>query len=464
MTTRGRERDAEALQRRLNDPHAQSTANKANKEALEDQVREVKQSLQNPDFINQAENEKQPKALLDQINKITEKEEQHGSEMDVDHGLGSDPPDFAQTREDQVPVDDRKEDSIPTDYADIRPIDRNELTGDDEEGRDLDGGMTLAMNQASKGSIYLNAYGYKSCAITVWEYAQAECTVGSLTNIRGNPHKKALETNEDGDYIHKGKIGRILNVAWEPKRKIRSIDDILDSVEELNPENKRRDAKYRYPFSTVLVEWTDGLERTWISRTNYKTLSSQSKTSNERTDMKFYKVGVLQVKRYRDISEVGQCDDDLGDLERTPPGLTESPEPGESSVNRGVEVSHSANNMQRWEESGGLSQVDQFQGAQTQSSRTSPSDPSRPGQASQNPGSGNPGSQNHASQDQGDQNQTKQNPGSQSHENTPRTMITPDVPSKPPSPSQVQSVQSTPLQQTSERSTRARRPPERYVP
>ena len=78
MTTRGRERDTEALQRRLNDPHAQSTANKANKKAPEDQVREVKQRLQNPDFINQAENEKQPKALLDQISKVTEKEEQHG--------------------------------------------------------------------------------------------------------------------------------------------------------------------------------------------------------------------------------------------------------------------------------------------------------------------------------------------------------------------------------------------------
>lgn len=61
-----------------------------NKEALEDQFK-VKQRLQNPEIINQAENEKQLKALLDQINKFTEKEKQHGSELDVDHGLGSDP-------------------------------------------------------------------------------------------------------------------------------------------------------------------------------------------------------------------------------------------------------------------------------------------------------------------------------------------------------------------------------------
>lgn len=37
--------------------------------------------------------------------------------------------------------------------------------------------------------MYLNSYGPKSCAITVWEYAQAGQTVGRLTNIRGNPHE-----------------------------------------------------------------------------------------------------------------------------------------------------------------------------------------------------------------------------------------------------------------------------------
>jgi hypothetical protein len=305
MKTQARARDAEALRRRLNNLHAQSKENIAKRKALESRIREVEQRLQNPEITNQAENEAQLKALFAELNQLTEKEEaiqaqikaadeeQHGSEMDVDdvdQGLRSDPPDFAQTREVNVPVDDDDENSTPENYADIDPVDTIDLTKDDDEaeGWGLDGGTTLAMNKASRGPIYLNSYGYKSCAMTVWESTQAERTMGKLTNIRGDPHKKALETNEEGDYIHQGKIKKILNVAWKPKRKIQSIEDLLASVEELNPQNKVHDAKYRYPFSTVLVEWTDGLERTWISRTNYKTLSSQSKASNERTDRKFY--------------------------------------------------------------------------------------------------------------------------------------------------------------------------------
>lgn len=168
-------------------------------------------------------------------------EEQRGSELDVDdvdEGLGSDPPDFAQTREDNVPVDDSDENNTPENYADIRPVDTIDLTEDDDEaeGWGLDGGTTLAMNKGSKGPIYLNSYGYKSCAITVWEYAHVERTVDKLTSIRGDPHKKAMETNEEGDYVHRGKIKKILNVAWQPKRKIRSIEDLLASVEELNPQ------------------------------------------------------------------------------------------------------------------------------------------------------------------------------------------------------------------------------------
>jgi hypothetical protein len=416
MKTRARARDAEALKRRLKDLHAQSNENIAKRKALESRIGEVEQRLQNPEITNQAENEVQLKALFTELNQLTEKEEaiqaqikaadeeQHGSEMDVDdvdHGLGSDPPDFAQTREVNVPVDDDDENSTPENYADIDPVDTIDLTKDDDEaeGWGLDGGTTLAMNKASRGPIYLNSYGYKSCAMTVWESAQAERTVGKLTNIRGDPHKKALETNEEGDYIHRGKIKKILNVAWKPKRKIRSIEDLLASVEELNPQNKVHDAKYRYPFSTVLVEWTDGLERTWISRTNYKTLSSQSKASNERTDRKFYQIGLLQVKRYREILLGDRRN--LGDLERTPPGLTESPEPGESNTTRGNTASHQANNYM------------QGHRVQNEGGRTSPGDPRRPGSASQNLSSQGPGSQNTGSQNTGSQNTGSQNTGSQ---------------------------------------------------
>ncbi|KAG2026560.1 hypothetical protein GB937_001341 [Aspergillus fischeri] len=456
MKTRARTRHTEALQRRLNDLHAQSNENVATRQALEIQIKEVQQRLQNPEIINKDEDEAQLKALFHKINQVTEKEEaiqaqikaadeeQQGSAMDVDQESGSHPPDFAQTREDRVPVDDSDENSTPTDYADISPAPTIDLTGDDEAERwGLDGGITLAMSKAGRGSKYLNSYGPKSCAVLVWEHAKAERTVDRLTNIRGNPHRKALETDDEGDLIHRGKIRKTLNVAWEPKRKIRTIEDLLDSVEELNPQNKDRDPKYRYPFSTVLVEWPDGLERTWINRTNYKALSSQSKASTERTDRKFYQIGLLQVRRYREFLWGDRSK--LGDLERTPPGLTESPEPGESNAIRVDSASHPAsNNLQGRGESNGASQVGQVQGAQNVGDQTSPSDSSRPGQVSLTPSSPNQGSQNAGSQtpssqnpgsgsqgqagqhldnqNQGGQSRGGQTQGSPSHDNKPRTM------------------------------------------
>lgn len=71
-------------------------------------------------------NEAQLKDLFDKVNQLTINkeaiqnqikavdEEQRGSEIDVDsmdQGLGSDPPDFAQTREDNTPVDDSNKNS-----------------------------------------------------------------------------------------------------------------------------------------------------------------------------------------------------------------------------------------------------------------------------------------------------------------------------------------------------------------
>ena len=135
-------------------------------------------------------------------------------------------------------MDDSNKNNTPENYVDIRPVDMIDLTEDDDkaEGWGLDGGMMLAMNKGSKGPIYLNSYGYKSCVITVWEYTHVECTVDKLMSICGDPHKKAMETNEEGDYVHQGKIKKILNVAWQPKQKIWSIKDLLASVEELNPQ------------------------------------------------------------------------------------------------------------------------------------------------------------------------------------------------------------------------------------
>ncbi|GAA3284548.1 hypothetical protein GCM10020218_042910 [Dactylosporangium vinaceum] len=113
---------------------AQSNENITKKEALEGQIKEIEERFQNPEITNHAENEVQLKALFNELNQLTEKEdaiqaqikvadeEQRGSEMDVDdvdQGVGSDPPDFAQTREDNVPVDDSDENSTPETYADI---------------------------------------------------------------------------------------------------------------------------------------------------------------------------------------------------------------------------------------------------------------------------------------------------------------------------------------------------------
>lgn len=133
MKTRARARDAKPLKRRLNGLHAQSNEHIA--KALESQTEEVEQRLQNPDITNRAGNEAQLKDLLNELNQLTEKEEaiqaqvkaadevQQESEMDVDRGLGSDPPNFAQTREDNVPVGDSDDNSTPEDYAGISSVD-----------------------------------------------------------------------------------------------------------------------------------------------------------------------------------------------------------------------------------------------------------------------------------------------------------------------------------------------------
>ena len=96
--------------------HAQSNENIAKRKALESQTEEIEQRHQNPEITNQAENEAQLKALFNELNQLTEKEAIQAqtkaadeSEIDVDEGLGSDPPDFAQTREDNVPMDDSDE-------------------------------------------------------------------------------------------------------------------------------------------------------------------------------------------------------------------------------------------------------------------------------------------------------------------------------------------------------------------
>lgn len=106
VRTRAQARDAEALKRKLNNLQAQSNENITKKKALEGQIRDIEERFQNPEITNHAENEVQLKALFNELNQLTEKEdaiqaqikvadeEQRGSEMDVDdvdQGGGSDP-------------------------------------------------------------------------------------------------------------------------------------------------------------------------------------------------------------------------------------------------------------------------------------------------------------------------------------------------------------------------------------
>jgi hypothetical protein len=83
----------------------------------------------------------------------------------------------------------------------------------------------------------------------------ASYRVKKVTNLLGQPHKQAMERDDETDsLVYKGKIGPIKAVAWLPRNGGDSMLGLLKSVEELNPSNKERDSDYKYPFSTVLVD------------------------------------------------------------------------------------------------------------------------------------------------------------------------------------------------------------------
>ena len=181
----------------------------------------------------------------------------------------------------------------------------------------FDDGITLLKRTGGRNSaLHLNSYGPKNSAMLTWGSAQANEVVNELTYLHGKPHNQALDRDDkDGHYLHGGKIRCIISIAWKPKRKIKSMTDLLESVEELNPANKQPNKRYRFPFSTVLVEIVS-LGRIWIDRTGYKTLTTttnkekghtgkkekgrSAKKEHERTDRKFYEIALHQVKRYQE--------------------------------------------------------------------------------------------------------------------------------------------------------------------
>jgi hypothetical protein len=218
----------------------------------------------------------------------------------------------------------------PSHYADFP-----DLT-DDEDGPDgiLDDGVRLVEANRQNGKLYLTSYGPKNSALITWTSVFATKHIHNVTNFHLHHQKVAMDRDKDGSLTYKGRIASIKQIAWQPRGDIRCIEDLLESVEELNPQNKKHDPKYRFPFSTALVDWTTGPslseppKQIWIGRSDYKRLTT-GKNANERANYKFYTKACLQVKRFKQwIGNERQGRDDI-----SPTPLRETPFPETSSRN-----------------------------------------------------------------------------------------------------------------------------------
>ena len=217
----------------------------------------------------------------------------------------------------------------PKDYKDYPFID---LTLDDDDGPSeqlFENGTVTLKKNARSGSDYLNSYGPLNCAMTIWSSNAAPNEVEECTYLKGHPHKEAMLEDETGKLLYKGMIRNIKKVAWQPRREGSTMLDLLESVEELNPEVKKTNSKYTFPFTTVLVDWKKGanlapLPPLWISRTNYKLLTSSARKESLRTDRRIYAVALVQVKNYRNWA--GELLDNNWTGEKRV-GLAQSPTP-----------------------------------------------------------------------------------------------------------------------------------------
>lgn len=270
--------------------------------------------------------------------------------------------------------------SEPSDYGDFDVID---LTKDENDNDLLEGGKTLVTAKRRGGNLYLNSYGPKNSAMLTWSSSPAAKEGRSVANILADPHIKALERDNHGNLKYKGKIACIKAIAWKPKRVIRSMQDVLDSVEELDP-LKKQGKKYRFPFSSVLVDWKEDHNMpppVWVNRTTYKILTSTSKEESGRTDRKFHTIALIQAKRYKEWAGYKR----IGADNQSPTPLEETPDP-ENHLN--------SQNVRR------------DSNDQTPSDQT-PSD--------QTPGDQTPGDQNPNHQTPSDQNSNHQSTSSQNN-------------------------------------------------
>ena len=198
---------------------------------------------------------------------------------------------------------------------------------------------TVILNARSR-KLSLNSYGPRNSPMFIWSTTRASHKVKNVSNLLGKPHKEAMDRDDDTDaLIYKGRIGPIKAIAWLPHKGGDTMLGVLRSVEELNPLNKQGLQKYIYPMSTVLVELEGTAEQNegknkavWIDRSKYKALSSSGKSSNERTDRKFYEMACLQVKKFRNwagkrLDEEWAGEAREGRTDRSPTPLRETPEP-----------------------------------------------------------------------------------------------------------------------------------------
>ncbi|KAF7591008.1 hypothetical protein BBP40_002150 [Aspergillus hancockii] len=325
-------------------------------------------------------------------------------------------PSFSQTKPDNgngLEFDSDTNPGEPNSFSDIDNAVDNDLSTVDEGGRSdlLDDGITLLKHQIGRsGELSLNSYGPKNSAVLTWSSCIVQREVEDLKWFRGPHHEEAFKRDGKGNYKYKGKIAKIKAVAWQPKRKVRDMGDLLNSVEDINPERKRQNPKYVFPFSTVLVGWKDELDMpqpVWLGRAEYKTLSSGSKEQDKRTDRKFYQMACRQVQNYRNW--IG--DDRLG-RDTSPTPKEETPEPDEEGIPEDRQNSsgkssgdqNSTDQNPSGKNLSGKNLGDQSSSGQNSSSQNSSSQNS----SSQNSSGKNPGGQNST-----DQNSSGQNPNSQ---------------------------------------------------
>lgn len=222
----------------------------------------------------------------------------------------------------------------------------------------LDNGKVILHARSHKLSLI--SYGPKYSAMLIWSKSGASAAekLANVTNLLGSPHNQAMERDEQTDTLkYKGRIGPIKAIAWLPRKGSDTMPGILNSVEELNPKWKKQPEKYVYPFSCVLVElegcWDAIRERNqsvWIDRSKYKALCSSGKDSSARTDRKFYEMGCLQVKRFREWAgkqlDITWNGDSRVGYERSPTPLEETPEPDYGRSSQALADQSNSNEIQ----------------------------------------------------------------------------------------------------------------------